>query len=82
MKGLKVLVLLAVLVTLVISKPSEACGTLRCDSAPASSGLCVDGQDNGCDAWCQSTFGCSRFTDKCGTCEPINKCVCRGTFLP
>lgn len=79
MKGLKVLVLLAVLATLVMSKPSEACGPTRCAMAGSSTGLCVNGVDNGCDAWCQTA--CPRFNEICGTCEPIDKCVCRGNFI-
>jgi hypothetical protein len=80
MKGLKFLVLLAIVATLVISKPLEACGPTRCAMAPSSSGLCVDGVDSGCDAWCQTASGCSRFNDICGTCEGV-KCVCRGQFI-
>jgi len=82
MKGLRLLVLLAILATLVMSRPSEACGNLRCATAPSSAGLCDNGEDIGCDAWCQMATGCNRFTDICGTCEFNNRCVCEGTFVP
>lgn len=79
MKRLKVLVLLAVLVTVVVSSsPSQACGPTRCASAGSSTGLCVNGVDFGCDAWCQTA--CPRFNDICGTCD-VNKCVCQGNFI-
>ncbi len=81
MKRLRFLVLLAIVVTLVMSRPSEACGPTRCATAPSSAGLCINGVDNGCDAWCQTATGCTRFNDICGTCD-LNKCVCQGNFIP
>lgn len=85
MKKLRLLALLFILFAVATNSASLhpwSMDDVRCDGTnDPGLGLCVGGQDTGCDAWCQGSSQCAfyGFTDVSGTCGVGNWCVCRGT---